>query len=122
MKKLNNGQRVEKRTILFFGKEKFIDVFPIEIRSVDAWRDECGWSYNNSFPILKNEKLMLPSSITNRNLLKFLRDWDVLSEASKGRVLVNDQHWPFVEIQLKGTFEPIIQIIFDEEHQYKMVL
>lgn len=96
----------------------FADLYHIEIRSIEAWKNECGgWDHNNSFVILREEcnKILLSPEITNRRLLQFLRDMDVLTENSKGKVRVNSDQWPYVEIQDKNTFEPLIQICFLEE-------
>ena len=101
-----------------------VDLFPIEIRSVEAWREpEGGWTYNNSFVICREEckKLLLSPDMNNRKLLKFLRDMDILSLESKGRVKVFE-YWPYVEIQLKGTSQPIIQIYFDEENKKELYI
>ena len=99
-----------------------VDLYPIEIRSVEAWREsEGGWTYNNSFVICKEDvkNLLIPSGISNRKLLGLLRELDVLSAESKGRVRVVDQ-WPYVEIQLKDSQEPIIQILFDEDNRKEL--
>ena len=96
---------------------KTTELYPIEIRSVDAWRNEYGgWDYNNSFVICREEckDLLLSPEITTRKLLGFLREIDVLTKESKGMLRVEDS-WPYVEIQNKNTFEPLIQIYFDEE-------
>jgi hypothetical protein len=104
--------------------KNLVDLYPIEIRSVDAWRESEGcWSYNDSFVICREEckKLLLSPDMNNRKLLKFLRDMDILSLESKGRVKVFE-YWPYVEIQLKGTSEPIIQIYFDEENKKELYI
>ena len=101
----------------------FADLYHIEIRSIEAWRDESGWSHNNSFVILREEckKILLSPEITNRRLLQFLRDMGVLTENSKGKVRINEQ-WPYVEIQNKNTFEPLIQICFLEEDRKELYI
>lgn len=96
---------------------KTADLYPIEIRSIEAWRDGFGgWDHNNSFVICREEckNLLISPDITTRKLLGFLREIGVLTKESKGKVSVSDS-WPYLEIQNKNTFEPLIQIYFDEE-------
>lgn len=107
-----------KKTLdLTVWEDKWVDLYPIEIRSVDAWRDpDGGWSYNDSFVICREEvkNVLLNPDITNRKLLKFLRDMGVLSAESKGKVRIHES-WPYIEVQNKNTEEPLIQIYFDED-------
>ena len=102
----------------------FADVYPIEIRSIDAWKNpEGGWDHNNSFVILREEckSILISSEITTRKLLQFLREMGVLSENSKGRVRIED-NWPYLEIQNKDTFEPLIQIYFEEDNSKELYI
>ena len=100
---------------------KTAELYPIEIRSIDAWRNEYGWDHNNSFVICREEckNLLLSPEITTRKILKFLREIDVLTDVSKGKLRVEDS-WPYLEIQDKNTGEPYIQIYFDEENKKEL--
>jgi hypothetical protein len=98
--------------------DKTVDLYPIEIRSIDAWRDEGGWYHNNSFVICREQckNLLISPDITNRKILQLLRGMAILTKNSKGKVKISDQ-WPYMEIQNKDTGEPLIQIYFDEENK-----
>lgn len=86
----------------------------IKILSIDAWRDfEGGWTWNDHRLIGTVEKETLEKLDSNRKLLKFLRAEGILSEASKGTVTVVKEgtyDGTFIEIQDKGTGEPLIAI------------
>lgn len=81
--------------------------------SIDAWRDEGGWYWNNVH-YLEREIYILESELTPRKIARMLRDkFGVLSEHSKGRIRI-DMHpeymdW-FIEICAKGTGEPIFAL------------
>ena len=72
--------------------------------SIDAWRDECGWYWNNKF--LVEEDIVITPETTNRSLLKFMRRNGWLTEASKGRVRIEDTGYD-IEIQDRNTGEPL---------------
>lgn len=62
----------------------------LRILSIDAWRDDHGWSWNNWFnvgeiPLNEFEKLN-----TNRKLCRYMRDNGYLSDYSKGKVMIAD--------------------------------
>lgn len=102
----------------------YADIYPVEIRSIDAWKNsEGGWDYNNSFVILREEckKLLLSPETSNRRILQFLREVGVLAESSKGKLRVEDS-WPYIEIQNKDTGQPYIQIYFDEENSKELYI
>lgn len=98
------------------------ELYPIGIRSIEAWRNGYGgWDHNNSFVICREEckNLLLSPEITTRKLLGFLREIDVLTKESKGMLRVENS-WPYIEIQNKNTFEPYIQIYFDENNKKEL--
>ena len=72
--------------------------------SIDAWRDECGWTWNNMFTV--EEDIYIADTLTNRSLLKFMRRNGWLTDYSKGRVRVEDTGYD-IEIQDKNTGEPV---------------
>jgi len=72
--------------------------------SIDAWRNEDGWTWNNWYTI--EEDIYLGYPITNRKLLAFCRRNGWLSEESKGKLIVEDDGYNIV-ILTKGTKEPL---------------
>ena len=87
----------------------------LRILSIDAWRDTSGgWYYNASYAA---GFLEIEEPLTARRLLKALREQGFLTEASKGRVQVEEpgtdpEAW---EIQDRGTGEPLF--LLQEEEQ-----
>ncbi len=82
------------------------------LHSIDAWRTDRMWEWNDSY-LLESGIYFAESSITTRTILSFLRRKDYLSEASKGTLKVVDE-WPLIEIQIKNTGQPILCLMFDE--------
>ena len=77
--------------------------------SIDAWRDNGGWTWNNYFTI--EDGVFLGNDITARRLLKFMRQSGWLTEQSKGRVSIdwhNEMIDPMIEILDKNTGEPLL--------------
>jgi len=72
--------------------------------SIDAWRYDCGWTWNNMFTV--EEDIYLSSDTSNRALLKFMRRNGWLSESSKGRVHIEDTGYD-IEIQDRNTGMPV---------------
>ena len=72
--------------------------------SIDAWRYDEGWTWNNMFTV--EEDVYLEPNLSNRRLLSFMRDSGWLSEYSKGKVRIEDTQYD-IEIQDKNTGEPI---------------
>lgn len=94
-------------------KEKY---YKIEIREIDAWRDEEGlWFWNESF-ILADDVFWNSEDFTPRKILKQLRNWNFLSPSSKGRVRVVDEG-DLVEVQEKSTGRPILALLVQETIQ-----
>lgn len=94
-------------------KEKY---FKAELRSVDAWRNIEGVWYANHSHVLENNCMFLgKDSPTTRCILDALRRWNYLTEASKGRVTVDDTNWPYVEVLVRSTREPIFILYFEEK-------
>lgn len=78
------------------------------IISIDAWRDQNGWTWNNQF---KLQDYAGPD-FTARKFTRYMRAEGYLSEQSRGRVRVVDGEY-CLEIQDKNTGEPIFALIFD---------
>ncbi len=83
----------------------------VEIRTIDAWRDPEGWTWNQSFHVKDAE---LPDKIlySNTRLLRYLRTF-LLSEGSKGRLSVCRDADSIIEIQIRGTREPIAAVMLN---------
>lgn len=83
---------------------------PLKLLSVDAWRDDGGWYWNNSFTLDANFWIENP---TPRRVCRILREMGYLKETSKGRVRVDkgrEYMETFIEIQNKATGEPVLAI------------
>ena len=83
-----------------------------EIRSIDAWRFEGAWEWNESF-VLESDVYFREDCVTPRRITAYLRKLDLLSESSKGRVRVVNE-WPIIEIQDKSTGQPVFALLFEE--------
>lgn len=83
-----------------------------EIRSIDAWRAEGVWVWNDSY-VLERDVYFWGDCLTPRRITAYLRKLDLLSESSKGRVRVVNE-WPIIEIQDKATGQPVFALLFEE--------
>ena len=83
-----------------------------ELRTIDAWRDECGWTWNESSVL--EEDIIILENATTRQILRILRERGWLSVQSAGKVRLQDD-WPILEIQDKNTREPILALMAEEE-------
>lgn len=84
----------------------------LNVLSVDAWRDDCGWQWN----AWHRTGTLLPLSacrLTPRKLLRLLRSEGLLSDASKGRMRVTDDQYNVV-IENRHTGEPIFALPYGE--------
>jgi len=82
-----------------------------KLLQIDAWREEGQWTWNGNYP-LEDGLFIDDSLLTTRGILKALREWGYLTEASKGKLTVEDVacgDYCF-EIQLRGTKEPILAL------------
>lgn len=92
--------------------------YPVEVRSIDAWAEpEGGWSYNATYKILDlDERNYLHEEVSHRKILEFMRGKGFLTDYSKGKVYVNSDQWPHVEIGGKDDRQPWFEIYFDGEN------
>jgi hypothetical protein len=67
------------------------DFYKVKILSIDAWRDEDGWYWNNLFT-LEEDVIIGIDAFTPRKILKALREWDYLTDQSKGKLEVDIDH------------------------------
>lgn len=81
-----------------------------ELRSVDAVRSESDcWVWNNSCVV--DYAIDIPDNeLTARGILKALRDQGYLSPDSKGLCTVEGYDCASYEVQLRGTYEPILAL------------
>lgn len=79
---------------------------------IDAVKyDDC-WEWNNSYT-LESDIYISDSELTTRKILKMLRDWNYLTEESKGKLTVDIDDYA-ITIQLRGTYEPIFALISED--------
>jgi hypothetical protein len=84
-----------------------------KLLSIDAWRDDGGWTWNNWFNIedgIYFQKEVLSSA---RQLLAYCRKSGWLTEQSKGRCAIEDDGYNVVIID-KNTQEPLIAFCYGE--------
>ena len=85
------------------------EVTEFKILSIDAWRDECGWTWNQWFKVGTIDREVFETLTTTRKILKFFRDEGFLSEGSQGRVAIEDDGYNIVAVD-RNTFEPLFAI------------
>ena len=76
---------------------------------IDAWRDDCGWTWNNHF-ILEHDICFGINSLTPRKILAALRKWGYLSEYSKGKVRIDNSINECLVIENRNTGEPVLAL------------
>ena len=84
-----------------------------ELRITDALKDsKHGWVWNESY-VLADDLVFCETELTPRKILRKLREWEYLTQSSKGRVRVED-YGELVEIQEKSTGRPIFAVLLYE--------
>jgi hypothetical protein len=91
----------ENEGITMIEKENFY-----KLLSIDAWRDNDGWTWNNWS--LLEEDIYIDPAATTRAILKSLRN-SYLSDQSKGRVTIEDDGYNLVILD-RSTHEPIFAL------------
>lgn len=86
----------------------------LSVLSIDAWRDDDGWTWNSWRPI-SNQWIWAQDELTARKILRRLRDAGVLRPTSAGRLRVevcaNDgPDGTVIEIQDRATGEPLLAL------------
>ncbi len=79
----------------------------LNILSVDAWRSDGSWSWNNWHKVGIVDRTLIDAK--PRKLLRALRDAGYLSATSVGRVCVEDDGYNVV-VCARGTREPLFAI------------
>lgn len=87
----------------------------VKVLNIDAWRDDCGWYWNESFHV-KTARLSTDLLNDNRRLLSYLRTF-ILNEASKGKVLVDRSSDGIIEIQARHQLEPVVALVIEREEE-----
>jgi len=93
-----------------------MNYYKAEIVSIDAWKEDGLWQWNQSLSIEK-DIVFSEDSLTARKIFFYLRRWGFLTDANVGKLKLDDS-WPILEIQNKDTNEPLLALIF-EEIKYK---
>jgi len=88
------------------------ELIKYELLSVDAWRDDCSWTWNAWYS-LEKDIYIADSETTPRKLLSTLRKWGFLTAQSKGRLSIDDDGYNLV-IQDKNTLEPILALCYGQ--------
>lgn len=80
------------------------------ILSIDAWREEEGWTWNDWFSTGYTIPIDMLEKMSDRQLIKYCRDeLSLLSIASKGKVAVEDDQYNKVIIE-RSTRRPLYAI------------
>lgn len=82
-----------------------------KILSIDAWRYDDGWTWNNWFHV---GSIDATDCDNTRKLLKKLRDEGFLSDYSKGKVVVSDDQFNLV-ISDRYNGKPLFAIEYGSE-------
>ena len=82
----------------------------MRIISIEAWKDESGWFWNDWYKIGSISTQDLRKLDTNRKLIKYMRDSHYLSHYSKGRISVNTSDEYNILFENKNTGEPLYAI------------
>jgi len=87
----------------------------MRILSIDALRDQGGWSWNQWYTVGTITPEELATLKTNRQILKYMRTNGFLStHHSAGRVAVEDDQYNLV-IMAKGSRRPLFAIEYGNE-------
>ena len=86
--------------------------FKASVLSIDAWGDNGGWTWNNSWS-LEDDVVFREDQLTSRKILNWMRKSNYLSRGSIGKVKVIEV-WPIFEIQIANTSEPILAVMIEE--------
>jgi len=81
-----------------------------QVLSIDAWRSNCGWYWNQWFSA---GTIDLETLDNTRKILAAMRDQGYLSDNSKGKVSIDDDQHNLV-ICDRNTQEPIFAIEYGD--------
>ena len=82
----------------------------MRILSIEAWKDEFGWVWNDWYKIGSISTQELQKLNTNRKLIRYMREAHYLSHYSKGRISINYTDESTILFENKNTGEPLYAI------------
>lgn len=82
-------------------------VHDLPVLSIDAWRDDCGWYWNNQHKVGKLDASA--ADLSDRRLLRLMREEGFLGAQSAGKVYV-ERDDAYITVCDRGTREPLIAI------------
>ena len=83
------------------------------IVNIEAWKISDGlWDWNDAWKV--GEAIISDDKITPRRVFRLLREDGFLSQASKGRVTMEDDGYA-ITIMSKNTREPLFALIYEDE-------
>lgn len=82
------------------------------ILSIDAYKYDNGWNWNNWF---NAGKIEIDIDASNRTIFKALRENGYLSDYSKGRVSLNDDGYNLVICERSNNM-PVFAIVYGDQH------
>lgn len=85
----------------------------VSILSVDAWRYDGGWTWNQWWKVGEIDLATLEGLDTNRKILAYMRREGYLSAESAGRVTVDDDQYNLVICE-RGNLMPVFAIAYGE--------
>lgn len=88
-------------------------VTEVTILSIDAWRDQDSWSWNQWFKVGTIDLATLETLKTNRQILAYMRREGYLGPRSAGIVAVEDDQYNLV-ITERSTRMPLFAIAYGE--------
>lgn len=93
-----------------------VEYFKCSLLSIDAWRDDGGWDWNDLHKVEEGIMIAEDSPIINdaRKCLKWFRDQGFLTEYSKGKCKVDFNNdiidGLLIVIENKNTGEPVLAL------------
>lgn len=81
----------------------------LRVLSIDAWKEESAWTWNNWFYVGSIEFEEFKTLDTNRKFIKWFRESGYITENSKGMVAIDDDQYNIVLVN-KNTQEPLFAI------------
>ena len=87
----------------------------MKVLSIDAWRYDGSWTWNNWHSVGNIDKADFEKLKTNRQIMKWFRENDYLNSGSKGKIkIVDDGH--NIVICAKSNEEPFYAIEYGTEY------
>jgi len=87
----------------------------MNILSIDAWKNEGGWDWNQWYKVGTISKEDLEKLDTNRKILKWFRDEGYLLETSKGKCSIEDDQYNIVVCD-RSNGRPLYSIEYGSEY------